>query len=280
MSKIPLIEFADGACVPALGLGTWHMGERSRERAREIEAIRLALDLGMTMIDTAEMYGEGGAEEAVGAAIAGRRDEAFLVSKVYPHNASARGTLAACERSLKRLKTDRLDCYLLHWRGEHPLAATVGAFERLRRDGKIARWGVSNFDVSDMDELLALPEGRYCATNQVLYNLDERAIEWRLLDQCRERSITVMAYSPVGQGALLRHRALAMIAKRLDASPAQVALAWVLAQRQVFAIPKAVNPEHIRENRKAADLEFDPATLVELDAAFPPPRRPTRLAVL
>src|SRR5436190_285838 len=200
-ASIPRVTLADGARVPALGLGTWGMGERKRDRAAEIAALRLGIDLGMTLIDTAEMYGDGGAEEVVGSAIGNRRDRVFVVSKVYPHNAGARSAIAACERSLKRLGTDRLDLYLLHWRGRIPLAETVDAFERLRRDGKIVRWGVSNFDVAEVDELLALPDGANCAVNQVLYHVGERGIEWSLLPLCRRHSIRVMAYSPVAEGA-------------------------------------------------------------------------------
>src|SRR5882724_9142551 len=247
-SSIPKVSMADGVRVPALGLGTWRMGERGRDHDAEIASLRLGVELGMTVIDTAEMYGDGGAEELVGEAIAGQRDRVFLVSKIYPHNAGAKNAIAACERSLKRLATDRLDLYLLHWRGRIPLAETVGAFERLRRDGKIVRWGVSNFDVDDMQELLALPEGRHCAANQVLYNLGERGVEWRLADLCREHRVPIMAYTPVGQGDLLAHRKLSAIAQAAGATPAQVALAWLLRRPDVIAIPKASNSLHVREN--------------------------------
>src|SRR5947208_2552131 len=205
-SSIPKVSMPDGVRVPALGLGTWRMGERGRDHDAEIASLRLGIELGMTVIDTAEMYGDGGAEELVGEVIAGQRDRVFLVSKVYPHNAGAKSAISACERSLKRLATDRLDLYLLHWRGRIPLAETVGAFERLRRDGKIARWGVSNFDADDMDELWDLPEGRHCAVNQVLYHLGERGVEWKVAPACAERAVALMAYSPVGQGDLLRSR--------------------------------------------------------------------------
>ncbi len=255
------------------------MGERPRDAAREIAALSLGIDLGMTLIDTAEMYGEGGAEEIVGAAIAGRRDDVFLVSKVYPHNATAQGVVAACERSLRRLGTERLDLYLLHWRGSVPLAETVTGFEQLRHEGRIARWGVSNFDVADMKELLALPNGRHCAANQVLYNLKERAADYRLLPLCRERRIAPMAYSPLGQGDLLANRTLLRIARAAGSTPAALALAWALAQQGVLVIPKAADPAHVRANRAAADLQLDDATRIALHAAFPPPRRPTSLGI-
>lgn len=266
--------------MPRLGMGTWHMGEHKRSRAAEVKALRAGLDLGMPLIDTAEMYGEGGAEEVVGEAIQGRRDDVYIVSKVYPHNAGEKSAIAACERSLKRLRIDRLDGYLLHWRGRIPLAETVGAFERLVRDGKVARWGVSNFDVSDMNELFALPDGKRCAANQILYHLGSRALEWRLLDLCRSHDVTVMAYSPLGQGDLVRNRALNSIAAPLGVTPAQLALAFVLSQQSVVAIPKAANESHLAENRAAADLVLDDATRAALDAAFPPPARPTRLSIV
>jgi len=277
---MPKVTFADGARVPALGLGTWKMGEHRRTHAREVAALREGIELGMTLVDTAEMYGDGGAEKVVGEAIAGRRDDVFIVSKVYPHNAGARAAVAACERSLRRLGTDRLDLYLLHWRGSVPLSETVAAFERLRTDGKIVRWGVSNFDVADLDELLALPDGRRCATNQVLYHLGERGIEWQLLDRCRALKMPVMAYSPVGQGALLSNRKLVAIARAVDATPAQVALAWLLARPGVIAIPQSTDPAHLRDNRAAAGKKLDAATLAALDAAFRPPSRATPLAIL
>ena len=269
----------DGVRVPALGLGTWRMGERGRDHDAEIVSLRLGVELGMPVIDTAEMYGDGGAEALVGEAIAGQRDRVFLVSKVYPHNAGAKSAIAACERSLKRLATDRLDLYLLHWRGRIPLAETVGAFERLRRDGKIVRWGVSNFDVDDIEELLAIPDGEQCAANQVLYHLGERAIEWRLAALCRERRMAIMAYSPVGQGDLLRSRKLHAIAREANATPAQVALAWLM-RRRVMAIPKASTAAHVRENRKAADVALSTHVQSALDAAFPPPAHAKPLAVI
>jgi diketogulonate reductase-like aldo/keto reductase len=269
----------DGKSVPALGMGTWRMGERKPSAEREIAALTLGLDLGMMLIDTAEMYADGGAEKIVGEAIAGR-DSVFVVSKVYPHNAGRKSAIAACERSLRRLNIDRLDLYLLHWPGRIPVAETVDAFERLRADGKIARWGVSNFDIDAMRELDALSEGRHCATNQVLYHLGKRGIEWDLLSWMRERNMPVMAYCPLGEGALLRNRRLATIAKDIDATPAQVALAWLLRATDVIAIPQSTNVAHVRENRAAADMTLNTPTLSALDAAFPPPDGPTPLAVV
>lgn len=256
------------------------MGEHAGSRAAEVAALRAGLDAGLTLIDTAEMYGEGGAEEIVGKAIAGRRGHAYVVSKVYPHNAGARSAIAACERSLKRLRVERLDCYLLHWRGRIPLAETVGAFERLVAEGKIARWGVSNFDVDDMEELFALPEGRHCATNQVLYHLGERTVEWRLLDWCRSHGVGVMAYSPLGQGDLLSDRRLSTIAKSLGIAPATLAIAFVLSRDGVAAIPKTARVEHVPSLRHALDLSIDADTRAALDRAFPPPRRARRLPVI
>ena len=271
------VMLKSGDKVPVLGLGTWRMGERRPERAAEVAAISLGLELGITLIDTAEMYGDGGAEEAVAEAIVGKRDGLFIVSKVYPHNASRAGTIAACERSLKRLKTDRLDLYLLHWRGSVPLAETVEAFERLKRDGKISNWGVSNFDTADVDELAGLPKGASCTSNQVLYHLGSRGIEWQLLDTCRKAKVMVMAYSPLGQGPLLRKAALKKIADKHGVDPAAIALAWVLRQPGVVAIPKAVRPEHVRSNMQALDVKLDADDLKALDAAFPPPQRETPL---
>jgi diketogulonate reductase-like aldo/keto reductase len=278
--NIPWITLADGTPLPALGLGTWTMGERAASAAREVAALQRGLDLGMTLIDTAEMYGDGGAEEIVARAISGRRDLAYVVSKVYPHNAGSAGMTAACEHSLRRLGIDCLDLYLLHWRGSIPLAESVDAFERLRAAGKIRRWGVSNFDTADMEELYALPQGSNCATNQVLYNLAERGIEWRLLDWCRSRRIPVMAYSPVAQGALLTNRKLTAIARTLHVTPAQLALAWVLNRAQVIAIPQSSNLAHIDANRAATDVRVDAGVLAALDAAFPPPKKATRLSMI
>ncbi|MEO8676351.1 MAG: aldo/keto reductase [Casimicrobiaceae bacterium] len=275
-----LTTFPDDHRVPALGQGTWRMGERKASATREIAALKLGLDLGMTLIDTAEMYGDGGAERIVGEAIAGRRDDVFVVSKVYPHNAGRKSAIAACERSLHRLRTDRLDLYLLHWPGRIPLAETIDAFERLRADGKIARWGVSNFDTDAMRSLAALPEGGHCATNQVLHHLGERGIEWDLLPWMRQYNMPVMAYCPLGEGALLRNRRLAAIAATIGVTPAQLALAWLLHAKDVIAIPASSDVAHVRDNRAAADLVLDAKTLAALDAAFPPPRAASRLAVV
>ncbi|KJB92272.1 hypothetical protein N826_16300 [Skermanella aerolata KACC 11604] len=256
------------------------MGEDRDERAGEVRALQLGLDLGMTLIDTAEMYADGGAEEVVGEAIKGRRDDCFLVSKAYPQNAGRRSAIQACERSLKRIGTDYLDVYLLHWRGGIPLSETVEAFETLRQQGKIRRWGVSNLDTDDMKELLAVPGGDACATDQVLYNLTRRGPEWDLLPWCRDKGIPVMAYSPIEQGRIPAKGALRTVANRLDATPFQVALAWVLAQEGVVAIPKASDPEHVKANRAATDLVLTPEDLAELDRDFPPPKGPRPLEML
>jgi diketogulonate reductase-like aldo/keto reductase len=279
-APIPTVRFADGAVVPAIGLGTWRMGERKASRATEIAAIREGVDLGMTLVDTAEMYGDGEAEAIVGTAIAGHRDRVFLVSKVYPHNAGAKGAVAACERSLGRLGTDRLDLYLLHWRGRIPLRETVDAFERLVHDGKIVRWGVSNFDDDDMAELARVPCGEHCATNQVLYHLRERGIEWNLLPWMRERAMPVMSYSPLAQGALARDAKLAAIAKRVGCNAAQLAIEWLVAQRDVIVIPKASTVAHVRANRGAAGVRLDDATLAEIDRVFAPPAGKRPLSIL
>ncbi len=273
------VRLPDGTEVPALGQGTWHMGERRSDRAAEAAALRLGLDLGLTLIDTAEMYADGGAEEVVAEAIAGRREEAFLVSKVYPHNASRSRLPRSLEASLRRLRVERLDLYLLHWRGSVPLAETVEAMERAREAGKIARWGVSNLDVDDLEELGgALGD---CATDQVLYSLEARGVEFDLLPFCASQGMPVMAYSPIGQGgALLRNQALAEVARRHRVAPAQVALAWVLRQPGIIAIPKAADPAHVRQNAEAADLRLEPQDLAELDRAFPPPRRKQSLAMI
>ncbi|HEX5959364.1 MAG TPA: aldo/keto reductase [Hyphomicrobiaceae bacterium] len=271
------VTLNSGDKVPVLGLGTWRMGERASARAAEVAAIRLGLELGITLIDTAEMYGDGVAEEEVAEAIAGfgagRRDGLFIVSKVYPHNASRAGAIAACERSLRRLKTDRVDLYLLHWRGSVPLAETVAAFERLKADGKIRNWGVSNLDAGDMAELAGVASGGNCAANQALYHLGSRGIEWQLLETCQQAGIMVMAYSPLGQGPLLRKPALKAIANKHGVDPGAIALAWVLRQPGVVTIPKAVQPEHVRANLKALDVQLDADDLKALDAAFPPPKR-------
>ncbi len=274
------VTLATGEKIPALGLGTWHMGERSANRAAETRALKLGLDLGLNLIDTAEMYGEGGAEEVVAEAIAGRRDKVFLVSKVYPHNASRKGAIAACERSLKRLKTERLDLYLLHWRGSYPLAETVEAFEKLKADGKIRHWGVSNLDTGDMEELRRAPAGGNCISDQVLYHLGSRGIEWDLLADCAQHKVMVMAYSPLGQGSVLRNAALASVAKKHGVTPAAIAIAWTMRHSHVVAIPKASNLEHVKANAAAADLKLDAEDLRTLDDAFPPPRRATPLGML
>ena len=226
------------------------------------------------------MYGEGGAEAIVGEAIGGRRDDVFLVSKVYPHHASAKGAIAACERSLARLRTDRLDLYLLHWRGAVPLAETIGAFAQLQRDGKILHWGVSNFDVADMEELVALPGGDACATNQVYLSLGERGVEWSLLPWMRARNLPLMAYSPLGQGRLLGHRDLRRVAAAAAATPAQLALAWLLQKEGVVAIAQSSNAAHIREIAAAPALALDRAIQAALETAFPPPAGPRALAML
>lgn len=277
----PKGAFPDGTTVPALGQGTWHMGERGSAAKAEVAALRLGIDLGMTLIDTAEMYGNGGAEEVVAQAIAGQRDRIFLVSKVYPHNASRTGVPAACERSLKRLNTDRIDLYLLHWRGSHPLAETVAAFEKLKHEGKIGAWGVSNFDVDDMQELTRIKTGGHCATNQVLYHPDSRGIEYDLLPWCAEHRMPVMAYSPIGQGGrLLRSAALREAAERHAATPAQIAIAWGLRHPHVISIPKAVDPAHVRQNAAAGEIVLTAEDLAAIDATHPPPRRKQSLAMV
>lgn len=263
------VTLSSGERVPALGIGTWRMGESRAARAEEIATLRLAIDLGATLIDTAEMYGEGATEALVGEAISGRRDEIFLVSKVYPHNASREGAAAACERSLLRLRTDRIDLYLLHWRGDVPLAETVEAFLALQRQGKIRYFGVSNFDLGDMRDLWELPGARAVATDQVLYNLTRRNAESALLPWLHERHIPVMAYSPLEQGRLVRHRELTALARRDGMSPGQVALAWLLSHDDVIAIPKSGNCERLKENLGALDHALTPEQLRELDRIFP-----------
>jgi diketogulonate reductase-like aldo/keto reductase len=271
----------DGEEVPALGQGTWHMGEGGRRRSDEAAALRLGIEIGMTLIDTAEMYADGGAEEVVAEAVRGQREKVFIVSKVYPQNASRRGVPAACERSLRRLGTDRIDLYLLHWRGGVPLAETVEAFEALRRQEKIRHWGVSNFDLDDMQELATVPNGENCATNQVLYNPSSRGIEFDLLPWCAEQRMPVMAYSPVGQaGRLLRARALAKVAARHGVTPAQIAIAWSTRGEGLISIPKAGDPAHLRENAAAADIVLTEADLADIDAEFPPPARNRPLEML
>jgi diketogulonate reductase-like aldo/keto reductase len=276
------VELPTGERVPALGLGTWRMGESARTRRAEVEAVRAALEIGYRLIDTAEMYGEGGAEEVVGEALAAgpvRRDAVFLVSKVYPHNASRKGTIAACERSLARLRTDRIDLYLLHWRGPVPLAETVAAFEHLRETGRIRHWGVSNFDVDDLRELWSLDDGERCAANQVYYSAGQRGVEFDLLPWQRQQRLPLMAYCPIDQGALAGSRPLQAIARTKGVTAAQLALAWVLRQPDVIAVPKAVQAAHLRENLAAASIELSAAELARIDAAFPPPTRKRRLAM-
>jgi len=279
-ADLPMVTLPGGERVPALGQGTWHMGEARRRIAEEAAAVRLGIELGMTLIDTAEMYGNGGAEEMVAQAAEGLRDQLFIVSKVYPHNASRAGVVAACERSLARLRTDRIDLYLLHWRGSIPLAETLAGFVQLRRDGKIRHYGVSNFDRADMAELVALQGGDTVAADQVLYNLSRRSPEWDLVPWCRERGIAIMAYTPLGQGSLLRDRTLAEIARRRNATPAQVALAWLLRQEGMIVIPKAARLEHVRDNRGALDVVLTAEDRSALDRAFPPPKGKSALGML
>lgn len=266
--------------IPVLGQGTWYMGEDRGQLHQEADALRLGLDLGMTLIDTAEMYANGRAEEVVAEAISGRRDEVFLVSKVLPSNASHKGTVLACERSLRRLKCETIDLYLLHWRGGYPLAETIAGFEDLARAGKIRHWGVSNFDTDDLEELRALDGGEFVATDQVLYNLTRRGVEYELLPWCRTHGIPVMAYSPIEQGRMLRHPTLVQVAEESGTTPAAVALAFVLMHDGVIAIPKSSTPDHIRNNRTALDLQLTPQQLAILDEAFPPPRRKGPLEML
>ncbi|OOG73505.1 aldo/keto reductase [Sinorhizobium sp. A49] len=277
---IPSTPLIDGRSVPVLGQGTWRMGDERSRAADEIKSLQAGLDLGMTLIDTAEMYGNGASERIVGEAVKGRRDEAFIVSKVLPSNASRDGTEAACERSLKHLGIDHIDLYLLHWRGGYPLAETVAAFEALKKAGKIGAWGVSNFDVDDMEELLAVPDGRQVAANQVLYNLSRRGIEYDLLPWCQSQGVAVMAYSPLDEGRLLRNVDLVHIAKAHQATPAQIALAFLKTQPGVISIPKTGSPTRARENRDAMDIHLTAENLAALDTAFPPPRRKRSLEMI
>ena len=279
-SKIRTVALASGEAVPVLGQGTWGMGEHRSRRTAEITALRVGLDLGMTLIDTAEMYGSGGAEEVVGEAISGRRAGVFLVSKVLPRHATRRGTVAACHASLKRLGTDRIDVYLLHWRETVPLAETLEALETLSQSGDIRSWGVSNFDTADMKELVGLPGGTAVATDQVLYNLTRRGIEFDLLPWCRKRQIPVMAYSPIEQGRVLENEVVRRVALRQNRTPAQVALAWVVEQQGVVAIPKSSNPDHVRQNREALDVQLTGDDLEELNHEFPPPTRKASLEMI
>jgi diketogulonate reductase-like aldo/keto reductase len=279
-AQLPRTVRLGGRTVPALGLGTWGWAERPERREEEIAALHTALDLGMTLVDTAEMYGDGAAEELLGETLEQRRDEVFLVSKALPSHASRQGTIDACHRSLRRLRTDHLDLYLLHWPGRFPLRETVEAFEQLVAAGDIRSWGVSNFDIAEMAELMAVPGGDAVATDQVLYNLTRRGIEYDLLPWCRENGVPVMAYSPLEQGRLLTQPELATVARRHDATPAQVALAWVLRHDQLCVIPRAGRPAHVRENRAAVDIRLNDEDLAELDRAFPPPRHRQPLEVL
>ncbi|MFM9982147.1 MAG: aldo/keto reductase [Burkholderiales bacterium] len=274
------IALPSGERVPALGQGTWNMGDRREQRAAELAALRLGLDQGLTLIDTAEMYGNGRSESLVGEAIAGRRDEVFLVSKVLPENASRRGTAAACEASLKRLGTDRIDLYLLHWRGSVPFAETLEALVKLQAAGKIRHFGVSNLDLADMQEFHALPSGAATTTNQLLYNLSRRGIEWDLRPWLRERRIPVMAYSPLEQARLLQNKGLVEFSRRHAMTPAQAALAWLLAQDDVIVIPKSGDPARVQENIGALGHSLTPAQLAELDTLFPPPAGPQPLEML
>jgi diketogulonate reductase-like aldo/keto reductase len=274
------LQLLSGQMMPVLGMGTWRMGESAKNRQAEVKALRHGLDLGLSLIDTAEMYGEGGAEEVIAEAIANRRSKVFLVSKVYPHNASKTGAIAACERSLKRLQTDYLDLYLLHWRGSVPLAETLDAFQTLQQAGKIRSYGVSNFDLNDMTELVRLPGGTEVVTNQVLYNLTRRGIELNLLPWCQQRQVPIMAYSPIEQGRMLHHPVLNAIARNRGITAAQVAIAWLLHQENVIVIPKSSRIEHIEQNRAALDLSLDGSELVALNQAFPPPAKPVPLAML
>jgi diketogulonate reductase-like aldo/keto reductase len=269
----------DGSSVPALGQGTWRMGEDARRRKQEIHALRTGIDLGMTLIDTAEMYGDGATEALLGEALVGVRDQVFLVSKVYPQNAGRGRIERACEASLRRLRTDHLDLYLLHWRGSVPLAETVEGMEALVHTGKIRRWGVSNFDCGDMDELLNAG-GQACATDQILYNVTERGAEFELLPALKRLGVPTMAYSPVMQGRLPNSAVLSAVAARHGTTPFQVALAWVLREPGVIAIPKAGDQDHLEQNRRAAGLTLTVDDLAEIDAHFPPPARKTRLAML
>ncbi len=275
-----MVTLPSGENLPALGLGTWYMGDKRETRVEEISTLQLGLDLGLKLIDTAEMYGEGKAEELVGEAIAGRRDQAFLVSKVYPHNASRKGTIAACERSLTRMRTNCIDLYLLHWRGNIPFSETIEGFMALQKAGKIRYYGVSNMDLVDMQELFSLPGGEAVATNQLLYNLTRRGIEWDLLPWLRERKIPVMAYSPIEQSRLLSNPKLADFTRRHGMTPVQAALAWLMAKGGIIAIPKTGRRERVKENLGALDRDLSLEQLAELDRLFPPPKGPRALEML
>lgn len=276
---IKTVTLPGGEKVPALGQGTWFMGEQASRRAEEIEALRLGIELGATLVDTAEMYGDGSTETLVGEALEGLRDKVFLVSKVYPHNASRRGVADACERSLKRLRTDRLDLYLLHWRGSHPFEETIAGFEALQKAGKIRHWGVSNLDTDDMGELLEAGGGA-CTVNQILYNPSRRGPEFDLIPFLKERGIPVMAYSPIEQARLPRGGALGSVARKHGVDPFQVALAWVMRTPEVIAIPKAAKAAHVQANVAAASLVLDQEDFSAIDAEFRPPSRKRSLEML
>ena len=274
------VALPSGETVPALGQGTWYFGEDPDRRQEEIGSIRRGIDLGLTLIDTAEMYGEGLSERLVGEAIAGQRDKVFIVSKVYPHNASRRAMPTACNKSLQRLRIDAIDLYLLHWAGEVPIDDTVDAFEALKRDGKIRHWGVSNLDLEQVEMLRSQPGGHEVHTNQVLYNLGQRGIEWDLLPWLRQNRVPVMAYSPFEHGQLLRSRALTAFARKHAMTPAQVAIAWLLAQDGVIAIPKTASVKRLEENAAVLERRLTQAQLRELDSLFPPPDGPSPLAMI
>jgi diketogulonate reductase-like aldo/keto reductase len=279
--NMPQITLPDGESVPAYGQGTWHMGETRSRFADEAAALKLGIDLGITLIDTAEMYGNGVAEEIVAEAAKGRRDKLFIVSKVLPYNASQHGAIDACERSLKRLKTDHIDLYLLHWRGSYPFAETLAAFDKLKQQGKIRHHGVSNFDRRDLEEWTGLSGGATVASNQILYNLTRRGPEWEVIPWCRQRNISIMAYSPIEQGRMLGHKALGEVAARHDgATPAQVALSWLLRRDGMIVIPTASHKEHVRENFGALELTLTDQDLADLDRTFPPPKGRTALGML
>jgi diketogulonate reductase-like aldo/keto reductase len=280
-----VVTLPDGTTVPCIGQGTWHMGEKPQEKAKEIKALQLGIELGMKVIDTAEMYGNGASERLVGEAIKGRRDDVFLVSKVYPHNAGLDKIFTACENSLKRLGTDYLDLYLLHWRGRIPLEETIEGMEKLRKEGKILRWGVSNFDTDDMEELWNNANGSNCAINQVLYHLGSRGIDFDLLPWHREHHVPIMAYSPLAQGGTLRRQLLTdpivnVIAKKYNVKPLQIALAWTIRTNDVIAIPKAGQEQHVLENAEAAAIELTQEDLNRLDEAFPKPRKKVPLDII
>jgi diketogulonate reductase-like aldo/keto reductase len=279
-TRIRTVSLPDGTVVPALGMGTWYLGEDPDGRDIQLSALETGIEIGLTLIDTAEMYGDGAAEELVGRAIAGRRDSVFLVSKVLPSHATRQGTVEACRRSLRRLGTDHLDLYLLHWRGAVPLAETVAAFEELVQAGSIRRWGVSNFDVPDMEELVAVPGGDHVQTDQVLYNLARRGPEYDLIPWCRDAGTPLMVYSPVDHGRLLEHPAVRDMAGQKGVTPAQLAIAWVLRLPDVFAVAKVSTRAHVIENRAALEIRFTEAELAQLDLIFPPPFSKVPLEVL